>query len=982
MVSLLPLIYFLPATRGNLVISPDDGVIFNIPVRAAVANLIHAGYLPLWNPYIFCGMPLFGAAQAGVLFPLNWFYLIFSLPVATNLMMLSTYMVAALGAYLYARRSGSSLAGAALTSVVWQWSGFLIGQIGHTNITQSAALLPWILWAVDGYGESGKRRRGVLLAALVAVQLFAGHQQTAVYALLVASAYAVVMWRAGHSSSAPRSAYLWSLVLIAAGLALAAVQILPTLELLRNSLRADASYDFFSSFSMPRRFLWTFLAPYVVGGGDGHLFRAPYVGPAYYAEYVGYVGLGTIALALLAVVLKRDARTKFWAGLAVAAIILALGRYAPFGFYKLIYAVPVLNLFRVPARHLMEVEFAFAVLAGRGLTAIIAARDRARMLRWVLGAGVIVLVLTCLAITLGRPANFQLGRAGPVTILRAPELFLPPVLAALSAWALYMHASRQRRGTFVLLLVVLALDLNLAGQSSGWRVGSPKWDFEWWSEPAIVRFLREREGQGEAAPYRVLTNDQLLDLDQPIFSSAPAAGWIPSLQPDIYMMYGLENAAGYDGFGLARYGRLAGDMKVWGDFTDAERTLRSESREIDLLNVRYLLARLAPVAAPVVPAAKAEKSPAPTRVYGGQTFAQEGLNLPGIVAGERFVFDVPPIEADHIALLTALACSETVPDGTIVAEIRLHAQDDQTFAFQLRAGDHTSEWAYDRADVRPRMKHRRAPVATSYAVGDAPATFEAHSYVSAFTLPRKAVVISGEITLEQIPGVPRLTLSLNRLSLADGGRAFPLQGDGIRKESAAPMAQSPTKVEGNETKSPRWKRIAEVGGVAVLENSRMLPRAWLVTGELVATGEEELRIIRAGKTSDGTPWDPLEKALVESRTGIAFPKGKEPPGRADVARCEPNRVDVRTESGVATLLILAENYYPGWRTELDEKSVEMLRVNYNQRGVALSAGTHSVTFFYQPRSVLLGLVISLLALASLVWWAILDRSRGDVSSLR
>src|SRR4030095_12725904 len=180
-VSLLPLIYFLPATLGKLIISPDDGVIFNIPMRVVVANLIHAGYVPLWNPYMFSGMPLFGAAQAGVLFPLNWFYLVFSIPVATNLMMLSTYLLAALGAYLYARRSGSSIAGAALTSLVWQWSGFLIGQIGHTNLLHTAALLPWLLWAIDGYGATGKRSRGVLLAAIVAVQVFAGHQQTCAY---------------------------------------------------------------------------------------------------------------------------------------------------------------------------------------------------------------------------------------------------------------------------------------------------------------------------------------------------------------------------------------------------------------------------------------------------------------------------------------------------------------------------------------------------------------------------------------------------------------------------------------------------------------------------------------------------------------------------------------------------------------------------------------------------------------------------------
>ena len=57
--------------------------------------------------------------------------------------------------------------------------------------------------------------------------------------------------------------------------------------------------------------------------------------------------------------------------------------------------------------------------------------------------------------------------------------------------------------------------------------------------------------------------------------SPPAGGgaWVATLQPDIYMMYGIENAAGYDGFGLARYQRFAGDMKTWGELGDAERAL-------------------------------------------------------------------------------------------------------------------------------------------------------------------------------------------------------------------------------------------------------------------------------------------------------------------------------------------------------------------------------------------------------------------------
>lgn len=952
-------------------------------MRVAVANMIRAGYVPLWNPYIFSGMPLFGAAQAGVLFPLNWFYLAFSTPIATNLMMLSSYMLAALGAYLYARRSGSSVAGAALTSLVWQGSGFLIGQIGHTNILHTAALLPWLLWAIDGYGQTGKRSRGVLLAALVAVQVFAGHQQTLVYALLVAAAYALVMWRTrdateqgvqSNQSQQARTAYLQSLVFIAAGLLLAAVQILPTLELLRNSMRSEASYDFFTSFSLPRRFLWTFFAPYVVGGGDGQLFRAPYVGPAFYAEYVGYVGLATLALAVLAVALKRDARTKFWSAVVLVGLTLALGRYVPFGFYKLIYVVPVLNLFRVPARHLMEVEFALAVLAGRGLTAIAAARDRARTLRWVLLAGVVLFVLTCLAITVGRPAVFQLGRTGPVSILRAPELFLPVIIAAVSAWALWIFA-RGRGRSLALLLVVIALDLCVWGQSSGWRVGSPKSDFELWGTPATVKFLRERAGQAnDAAPYRILTQDRVFDPDQSnsaVSTPTPAGAWIPSLQPDIYMMSGVENAAGYDGFGLARYSRLAGDMKVWGDLTDAARTLRSESREIDLLNVRYLLARSSAAAGPVIEVAE---FPAATQDYGGQHFAEENLNVPNIVAGEQLSFSVPPVEADRIALLTNLAWSEAVPDHAIVAHIRLHAQGGQTFNFELRAGDHTSEWAYDRPDTRSRIKHSRAPVATSYEVVDAQAKYEAHTYVSSFAMLRKAVIDGGEITVARVAAAPQLTLSLSRLTLADGEHAFPLRSEWIRKESAS--AEQPTPGQVGPT-SLRWQTVGEVGKVAVFENRRTLPRAWLATGELVATEDEELSIIRSGKTPGGEPWKPLEKALVEASTGIDFGKGNQPRNedrredrRAEVVRHEPNRVEVKTESPAPSLLVLSENHYPGWRATVDGKSVEVMRVNYNQRGVAVPAGNHLVTFVYRPKSVLIGLVISLLTLAALGLWAV------------
>jgi hypothetical protein len=953
-VTLLPLLYFWPATRGHLVISPDDGIIQNIPFRVAVANQIHAGSVPLWNPSLFSGMPLLAAAQPGVLFPLNWFYLAFNPRVATNLMMLSAYLLAALGAYLCARRNGASVAGAGLTSLVWQASAFLVAQIGHTNIVQTAALLPWLFWAIDAYGQTGDRRRGFVVAFVVALQCLAGHQQTFVYALIVAAAYTLVLWR----SSGAR-AYLWSSLLIAAGLALAAVQILPTLELLRHSLRSEATYDFFSSFSMPRRFVATFFAPYVIGGGDGTLFRAPYVGPSFYAEYVGYVGLATLALALIALVFKRDARTIFWAAVIPIGIVLALGRYAPFHFYKIIYAIPVLNLFRVPARHLMEVEFAFAILAGRGLTALQTTPNRSRLLRWVAISGAIVFVLTCVAITIGRPQHFHLARHVPVTFLRAPELFLAPAIALVTLTALWLATVRRGTATTLLLVAVAYLDLSLWGQFSGWRKSSPTADSEIWSEPAAFKFLRAHEKLDPASPFRVLTQDHAFDPDKPVSYSAPVSVWLPPLQPDLCMMWDRENAAGYEGFGLARYSRLAGDMKVWGDLTDPERTLRGESRELDLLNVRFLLVR-----SPAAPVSKATPRPAPeipaTENFGGHKFTKGNLGLPELTAGERLSFTVRPTETRTLALTTTLAFSENAPDGTVAAHVRLQANDGKSFDFDLRVGEHTSEWAIDRADIAQRIKHKRAPVATSYRVADGQSNFDGHDYVCAFDLPETTRIIGGEISVMSVPEAPRLSLNVGRISLGNGDHAVAIQKETITFVRPQKSSVEPTTL--------RWKHVADVGPVAIFENNRALPRAWLVSSERIANDPEQLQIIRSGKISAETKWDPLTEVLVDRATGVSFPKEKPPPGKTEIIRREPNRVEIAAESDSPSLLVLADNFYPGWRAEVDGEPRPIVRVNYNQRGVALTDGKHRVVFSYQPRTVLAGLLVSGATLLLLLLW--------------
>jgi len=180
-------------------------------------------------------------------------------------------------------------------------------------------------------------------------------------------------------------------------------------------------------------------------------------------------------------------------------------------FHRLIYYIPVINLFRVPARHLMEFDFAVAVLAGRGVAAVFAAKNSREMKRWTLAVGASIFLLTCLTVTAWRPVEFRLLRDAPASLLRAPELFVPPIIAAFSALALWIFARTPNRLAMICLFAVMLVDLSLWGQSSGWRrKGScPLRESAYWREPISMKFLRKPLDHDEL--FRVLTVPQSLD---------------------------------------------------------------------------------------------------------------------------------------------------------------------------------------------------------------------------------------------------------------------------------------------------------------------------------------------------------------------------------------------------------------------------------------------------------------------------------------
>src|SRR6185503_3832879 len=113
-----------------------------------------------------------------------------------------------------------------------------------------------------------------------------------------------------------------------------------------------------------------------------------------------------------------------------------------------------------------------------------------------------------------------------------------------------------------------------------------------------------------------------------------------------------------------------------------------------------------------------------------------------------------------------------------------------------------------------------------------------------------------ELTVAKLEAAPDLTLSVFRISLANGDKSFPLRAEWITKEAGASALSQASLLGG------RWRRLKKLERVSIFENAHALPRAWLAAKVLTLNENQILRVVRTGELPDGSVWQPLELALV------------------------------------------------------------------------------------------------------------------------
>ncbi len=387
--------FFLRAIvlRGLLVQS--DILYFFEPAKAFMHEALRAGRLPLWSPYIYCGYPIAAEGQIAAFYPLglliSW---LLPSPDAINWLVVSHLMIVAVGMYLLARFIGLGPVGSWLSGFVVSFSGFLFAHLHHISLICAAAWLPWVVLFTERAWRGRLLPNAVGAAVAWGLGALCGHPQTLFHTSLLALFWVVwrlVSTRRLSNLQSPISRPLTRAICLAAviftlGIGISAVQLLLTSDLSKLAPHGDrGTLQYVTSFSLLPAHLLGLIAPNWQGTPAYNTYR----GERYYWEYVLYIGLAPLALAVLAATRRR---CWVWAWLALASLALALAQGNPV--YQVLRFVPGFSDFRVPARYLLIFTFAAALLAGYGWETLAALRPFAPgRRRHLAGAALILLTI-------------------------------------------------------------------------------------------------------------------------------------------------------------------------------------------------------------------------------------------------------------------------------------------------------------------------------------------------------------------------------------------------------------------------------------------------------------------------------------------------------------------------------------------------------------------------------------------------------------
>lgn len=158
---------------------------------------------------------------------------------------------------------------------------------------------------------------------------------------------------------------------------------------------------------------------------------------------------------------------------------------------------------------------------------------------------------------------------------------------------------------------------------------------------------------------------------------------------------------------------------------------------------------------------------------------------------------------------------------------------------------------------------------------------------------------------------------------------------------------------------PAFESVWKEGSWQIYENLHVVPRVFITDDYIVLKNKKDIIPAFYDKNFD-------EKKTIILEEDPSLQKNNLQKKQIKILKYDQNTISIRTLSDADAMLFLSDTLYPGWKAAVDGKPAKIYSADYAFRAVKVPKGEHEVSFYYFPQSFKNGLILSGLALFSLV----------------
>ncbi len=894
---LLPFLFYLKSPLSKTILGKEDACFLSLPFKFVFARSILNGEFPFWNPYNLCGTPFFADMEVGMLYPLNWLFFLLTPEIALNLNIMLHYTLSGVGTFLYLKHLDLKKYSAFFGGLAFMFCGFMLAHKEHVNLFQAAAWLPFVMLTFEKLAACKKLNFNLIgIGALVfALQILAGHPQIPVLTGVL------VFWRLVFQCTFKRQNVMPLVVslfiIITVSTALCGIQILPTYNYQKLTIRSHLPYRLFADISFSPLSFILLLFPFFFGSHQGRLYHEVFWGSKMdvlnLTEYTSYPGFAVyILFAIAFCYCLRRKIVAFYLFMVFFALFMMLGGHNPF--YKIIYHTPILNLFRAPSRYVLLFNFAVAVCASFGLNYLLDSDPKTKQSKK-RNVGVALLfslmILFFLIVFYSKTLPYRFfsllipdPRYLPVfktyadsLTISNPAIFIPLLFMILSLLFFCLPLVLKKVGMFranlwgFFLILLLFADLFFVGN----YLVQKNADISIIHQRNNLPLLQKAKNDTQ---YRTLFESP----DNLEYRQKVAA-----LTPNLNMIHKLKMATAENYSFVSDTTRRMLDLDINGSNRDCVGLLNN-NKIISAFAIKYILL--------------STKSPA--------------------YLAADFLFD-----GDH-----------PVPVPKVFPDLTLQSKD--------------GSWS---GKAHPLSLDALSIYEISF---DATGKVTAPLFLSIFSHELERNILLTGIHPFYDTWKPYKKIFVNRQSLQNcelhlyskSSTPISLKHIKISKLYSANMTMA-------AERQKVYKKMAadEKTGMALFENKNALPIVYCVNEVKQLNSFEDFY-----KKASIIPnrWDPAKTAYIESPD---LPEWKLGPGRcsATISSQGLNYMEINTISPDNHFLVYGDSYLPGWKAWIDGKETIIYKTNGILKGVYVPKGSHKVVFRYQTPGFYPGLIITI-----------------------